>query len=81
MSYFLLVYDRAQGRLTRDVEQFSETERQAALRKRFKLELDEREHPDVEVVLLGADSLDALKLTHARYFKTFGELVSAAQGD
>lgn len=74
MKYFLLVYRRSIGRLEecRDLG----SDREAALKVRFERERRERTDPDVEVVVLGSPSLEALKLTHARYFKSFGELVS-----
>lgn len=78
MNYYLLVYDRAAAQLMRDVEEFSQAERHVALERRFDLERQEREHDEVEVVLLGAESRDALMRTHARYFKTVAELATGA---
>jgi hypothetical protein len=75
VKYFLLVYRRSAGRLAEPPQDLG-SDRDAALRVRFERERRERADPDVEVVVLGAASLDALKRTHARYFKTFDELVS-----
>ena len=49
-----------------------------ALSARFEAEREFRDQPDVEVVVLGADSWDALKHTHARYFSSVQELARAA---
>ena len=73
MKQFLLVYDRKSGKL--EHREYSEQEHERALADRFAREAAEREHPDVEVVLFGADSLEALKRTHARYFSTLAETV------
>lgn len=74
MSFFLLIYDRAAGKLVEPVREFSDEERESALQARFDRELTERERPDIEVVLLGAESLDAVRATHSRYFKSIDEL-------
>ncbi len=74
MRSFLLVYDRARGTLLEAVE-YGAGERTRALRDRFRKELEVRGR-DVEVVLLSAASLDALRKTHGRYFKTPSELVA-----
>lgn len=76
MSYFLLVYDRTAGVLREPVVEFADHEREAAVRRRFELEQQEREHPNIEVVVLGAASMNALRRTHARYFKSMSELLS-----
>ncbi|MDA8148520.1 MAG: hypothetical protein M0Z93_07040 [Actinomycetota bacterium] len=65
MRYFLLVYDRRAARLASAPQVFDD--QKEALRSRFDLE---RSWPggDVEVVVLGGESLESLKTTHARYF-------------
>lgn len=37
----------------------------------FELELEHWGRDDLEIVLLGSDSLDTIKVTHSRYFETF----------
>lgn len=49
--------------------EFPDSEREAALTKRFALERQYASRPEVEVVSLGAASIDDLKRTHTRYFK------------
>lgn len=77
MKFFLLVYDRTAGRLL-DMREFSEAQRTEAAAERIARELAERGRPDIEVVLLGAESLDALKKTHSRYFGIPGSQVAAS---
>lgn len=80
MTSFLMRYDRRTGDL--EVTEFAgENARQDALTARVQAE-SERASADVEVVVLAADSLDELKRTHGRYFKSVPELVrSALQAD
>lgn len=66
MTYFLLVYDRRGGRLTSAPKAFDD--QQEALRARFELERSGLED-DIEVVVIGGESLESLKTTHARYFE------------
>ncbi len=68
MKHFVIVFDRSSGDILDTIE-FSESEREAALKKRFALEREYSDRPEVEVVSLGAASIDALKRTHTRYFK------------
>jgi hypothetical protein len=75
MKYFLLVYDRKTGQLSERLE-FAESERARALAERFARERVYRSSPDIEVILIGADSVDSLKQTHARYFLSPAEIVS-----
>lgn len=75
MSYFLLVYNRALGQ--RLVERrYSIDDRPRALADRSAF-LAEYTDPDVEVVLLGADSYEDLRKTHGRYFQSPLEAASA----
>lgn len=75
LKYFLIVYDRARRQLLQ-ADEFSD--RRIALLKRFELEVRERDNQNIEVVVLGATSREALERTHGRYFRTFGEIASAA---
>lgn len=72
MTHFLVVFERPAGRLVR-LEPF--TDPRAALEARFRAE---REHrgSDVEVVVLTAESADALRNTHARYFSSVSEMAT-----
>lgn len=71
MSHFLLIYDRAAGRLLRQEEYESSLE---AMRARFKAEIEFDDRPEIEVAALDAGSEDELRRTHGRYFLTLSEL-------
>ena len=73
MKHFLLVYDRRAGVILRE-EVFDDASE--ALKERFRAERLHRAEPDIEVVVLGAESRQALLRTHARYFLTLSELAS-----
>lgn len=76
MKQFLLVYDRKAGKIT-DLREYDEGDFGRALNDRFSVEEDSK-NGQLEVVVLRAKSLDALKRTHARYFKTPKQLVEEA---
>ena len=75
VKHFLLVFDRSHSRLLS--EQVFEDHR-AALVQRFRAERMHRDNPDIEVVVLSADSKEALRMTHARYFQTISSLASVS---
>jgi hypothetical protein len=73
---FLIEYKRDEGRIV-TFKSFEDSERGEAQESRLELELDlNKRGVDREVVLLGAASEAAIRLTHARYFKSLEELVS-----
>jgi hypothetical protein len=78
MKHFIIVFDRSKGEILETIE-FPDSERDASLTKRFALEREYAATPEVEVVSLGAASIEDLKRTHTRYFK--GELRKRAAGD
>jgi hypothetical protein len=72
--FYLVDYNRPQGHII-SMQTFPDTEYKAAMDARLKIELDlfHSKISDREVVVLQADSLDTLKITHSRYFKTIEE--------
>lgn len=75
---FLIHYSRHQGMLV-SMRNFDDDERDQASSAKVDLEislLEEEESP--EIVLLEADSEDALRLTHGRYFRSLAQLKSSA---
>lgn len=81
MKYFVMTYNRRSGdALIRHI--YSDAERSVAMRERFELEASEgADDVDLEVVVLGAESEEVLRKTHARYFasaKTLADELSAA---
>lgn len=67
MKHFLLVYNKKTGNLLR-TQEYEADQGGEALEERFKLERQNRSDPDVEIVVLNANSLKSLRSTHARYF-------------
>jgi hypothetical protein len=62
----VVVYDRKSASMLEQIE-FQDAPA-AAFAKRLDRERAHRQHRDVEVVLVSANSLDDLKISHARYF-------------
>jgi hypothetical protein len=75
MKHFLVVYDRSRGSVVR-MQDYNLADQ--ALSARFEAEREYRDQPDIEVVVLGAESRQALTNTHSRYFKDVRELARAA---
>jgi hypothetical protein len=71
-KHFLLVYERPKTKLLSMVE-FSDADE--ALDARFAAERVHRGNPDIEVVVLSAQSEEVLRHTHARYFYSTGQLM------
>lgn len=75
MRYFLLIFDRSEGRLVDNVREFDRAT--DALEARFEREQRERGNADIEVVVLGAEDRQALERTHSRYFGHSGDFANA----
>lgn len=75
---FLIEYSRGEERIVGQVKTFDDSARAAAQRLARELELHRQGINDREVVLLEADNLETLRITHGRYFKTLGELTELA---
>ncbi|MCA1849582.1 MAG: hypothetical protein LC672_00670 [Acidobacteria bacterium] len=73
---FLIEYDRNSGRIV-TLKEFDDAERQEAEDSRLEMEI-ELNHLGIEreVVLLEADTEEALRRTHRRYFEDLAELVN-----
>lgn len=67
IRHYLIVYDiAAQEAKVRDFG----TDYDAAIAAYSEIEADARDREDLDIVLLGADSLATLKRTHSSYFAT-----------
>lgn len=66
IQHFLLVFDHRAGRLIR-TEEFGE-DADSALAAYAATESEFSDRRAIEVVLLGSDSLETVKRTHANYF-------------
>lgn len=73
MARFLLVYDRSRRTILRE-EAYADDELKRAVNDRLAAEIAHKADPNIEVVLLEADSRETLLTTHARYFKTVSEI-------
>ncbi|MDA0184113.1 hypothetical protein OJ997_27640 [Solirubrobacter phytolaccae] len=65
MKHFLLTFNLVEGRVT-ELKTFADSA--AAGRAYVHAERKNAGDPDREIVLVGADSLATLKMTHAHYF-------------
>lgn len=65
MVHFLLVFDHSRGELIR--EQAYRDGREAA-RAYEGAEKGLRDNKDLEIVLVGADSIETIRATHGQYF-------------
>jgi hypothetical protein len=75
---FLIQYNRRAGTLVR-LERFATSQRAQASKARLDLEIELRHQGlNHEVVLLEAESEEALRKTHGRYFADLRELLEAA---
>ena len=65
MKYFVVVFDTARA-LLMSVEPFDDATE--ALHSRFRHEMEHAAESEIEVALLRADSEEAIRETHPRYF-------------
>lgn len=65
VCHFLLVYDLKKGRLLTQKEFADPVEAAAAY---SQAELEHRGEDDLEIVLVGADSIETIMRTHGHYF-------------
>jgi hypothetical protein len=66
IRHFLVIYDVSIGKAT--VREFEDYD--AALDAYEKVESESLGRSDLDIVLLGADSLETIKKTHSSYFET-----------
>lgn len=77
---FLIEYDRDRGQII-TLEKFADSERERAEDARLEMELGlSRRGVGSEVVLLEAETEEALRRTHRRYFEDLAELVKSPGG-
>jgi hypothetical protein len=73
---FLIEYNRSEGNIV-TFRSLDDSQRRDAENARLDIELDlNRKGVDHEVVLLEAESEDALRLTHRRYFEDLRQILS-----
>jgi hypothetical protein len=72
---FLIEYNRSEGRIV-TFRNFDNSQRREAEDSRLELEVDDNgKELDREVVLLEAESEDALRVTHRRYFEDLRQML------
>lgn len=67
IQHFLLVFDHNQGRLLELIEFGDDSER--AVEAYTAKERDFQGQRRIEIVLIGSDTIDTVKRTHANYFE------------
>ena len=67
IQHFILVFDHTKGHLVSDPLDFGDDSK-SALAKYSELERTHRENHNMDIVLVGSDSLATVKVTHANYF-------------
>ncbi|HEX8161450.1 MAG TPA: hypothetical protein VF538_06230 [Pyrinomonadaceae bacterium] len=73
---FLVEYDRSCGSIV-TLKRFGDAERESAENTRLGMELElNRQGVEREVVLLEAETEEALRRTHRRYFEDLAELAT-----
>ncbi|MGP0108113.1 MAG: hypothetical protein ACLPR9_04490 [Acidimicrobiales bacterium] len=66
IQHFLLVFDHGPGRLVDEIHFGSDGER--AVEAYAAKEKEFRDRELVDIVLIGSDSIETVRLTHANYF-------------
>lgn len=66
IQHFLLVFDHAQGHLIQ--EEYFHEDGPAALVAYAEKEREYQGDRNVEIVLIGSDSIETVRLTHANYY-------------
>lgn len=66
IQHFILVFDRLAGHMVDQLD-FG-TNAAKALSKYEELEQSHRENAYMDIVLVGSDSIETVKITHANYF-------------
>lgn len=67
IQHFILVFDHNKGHLIDEPLTFGEDSK-GALSRYSELERTYRENHNMDIVLIGSDSLETVKVTHANYF-------------
>jgi hypothetical protein len=76
MFFFLIQYDRPLGEIV-TFKKFADSDRGVAEETRLEMEIGlNRDEVEREVVILEAESEEALRRTHRRYFESLTELAT-----
>lgn len=83
IQHFILVFDRHAGHMVQQLN-FG-TNASKAVEKYEELEQEHRENASMDIVLVGSDSIETVKVTHANYFDgsakdVYADVLSIANG-
>lgn len=67
IQHFILVFDHTKGHLIDEPLMFGEDSK-SALAHYSKLERQYQDNHNMDIVLIGSDSIETVKVTHANYF-------------
>lgn len=70
LNHFLLIYDVQKQALLKAIDMG--TDGAAAVEEYARLEDEYRAQNEIEIVLIGADSIETVKHTHSQYFAEVG---------
>jgi hypothetical protein len=73
MKPYLVIYNRRSGDKT--IQEFANPA--AAMKERLRLETNS--DADTEIVVLSSDSIESLRITHARYFQSVRSILEDSQ--
>ena len=68
MKHFLIIYSHSRQSLLAAPKVFPDSDVESATGAYQEAEVEYRDVPDVEIVLIGADSIDTVRHTHGHYF-------------
>lgn len=66
LHHYLLIFDHAKGELISNEDFGADSDRAVATYAEREIELKGQD--SIEIVLIGSDSLDTIRITHANYF-------------
>ncbi|MGD0853847.1 MAG: hypothetical protein ABSA07_10910 [Acidimicrobiales bacterium] len=66
LHHYLLVFDHAKGELIGNIDFGTDSDSAVAAYAEKEIELKGQD--SIEIVLIGSDSLDTIRITHANYF-------------
>lgn len=67
LEHFLIIFDTRRQELREALQLGPDAD--AAINAYSEYEQDYRDEPSVEIVLIGADSIDTIRRTHSHYFE------------
>ena len=66
LHHYLLVFDHSKGHLSECIDFGNDSD--GAVMAYADKEIELKDQDDIEIVLIGSDSFDTVRITHANYF-------------